>query len=294
MNQKGVANIVLIVAIVAIIAVGGYFVFVKKSEPVAQQPTPTQTNTTVLPTSKPKLTLDVLKNSEYLSQGTGTRIKLVNGTYPLKPLAGESQVDYFVKLDTDHVVFGDLNNDGQEDAVVILVSRSGGTGTFRQLAVMLNSNGNPSNVANQNLGDRTAINSLTVSSGVISADMTPWDGGTGTRKTVNYKLSGDELTPIVFGAPLLTQEQARTLVLQTWGGCTPDTCGSVTVTLQNNNGQYTVTAIYEGLRDDSSSAQKKVAPVYFNNNVWTLGNATVTQRCRPGRGHQDFSAELCL
>jgi|SRR3989344_8701798 len=194
-NQKGFANVVLIIVIVAIVAVGGYFAFIKKSEPVAQQPTPTQTNTTVspIPTSKPKLTLDVLKNSEYLSQDTGTRIKLVNGTYPLKPLGGESQADYFVKLDTDHVVFGDLNNDGQEDAVVILVSRAGGTGTYRQLAVVLNQNGNANNIANQNLGDRTAINALTISSGVISVDVTPWDGGTGTRKTVNYKLSGNKL-----------------------------------------------------------------------------------------------------
>lgn len=37
MNQKGFTNIVLIVVIVAIVAVGGYFVFVKKSEPIAQQ-----------------------------------------------------------------------------------------------------------------------------------------------------------------------------------------------------------------------------------------------------------------
>ena len=46
MNQKGFANIVLIVIIVAIIAVGGYFAFVKKSEPVVQQtPTPTSSLT---------------------------------------------------------------------------------------------------------------------------------------------------------------------------------------------------------------------------------------------------------
>jgi len=178
MNQKGFANIVLVVVIVAIlVGAFGYFVFVKKSEPI----------------SKPKLTLDILKNAEYYSQNTGTRIKLVNGTYSSEPLAGEPQADYFVKLDTDYVVFGDLNNDGQEDAIVILVSRAGGTGTFRQLAVMLNSNGSPSNVANQDLGDRTAINSLTISSGVISVDMAHWDGGTGTRKTVNYKLSGNKL-----------------------------------------------------------------------------------------------------
>ena len=93
---------------------------------------------------------------------------------------------------------------------------------------------------------------------------------------------------------MLTQEEARALVLKTWGGCTPDACASVTVTVQNNNGQYIVTAIYDGLRDDSTRAQKKVAPVYYSNNTWTLGSATVTQRCQPGRGHQDFSSVLCF
>jgi hypothetical protein len=94
--------------------------------------------------------------------------------------------------------------------------------------------------------------------------------------------------------PTLTQAQAQALVIQSWGGCTPDTCGSVVVTVQNNNGTFTVTAIYEGLRDDSSSAQKKVASAYYSNGVWALGNATITQRCQPGRGHQDFSAALCI
>jgi len=41
-SQKGFANIVLIVIVVAIVAVGGYFAFVKKSEPIAQQPTQSQ------------------------------------------------------------------------------------------------------------------------------------------------------------------------------------------------------------------------------------------------------------
>jgi len=51
-NQKGFANIILVVVIVILAGAVGYFAFVKKSEPVAQQPTPTstQTNTPVLPT----------------------------------------------------------------------------------------------------------------------------------------------------------------------------------------------------------------------------------------------------
>ena len=52
MNQKGFANIILIVVIVAIVAVGGYFIFSKKSGPITQQPTPTHTETTV-PTKTP-------------------------------------------------------------------------------------------------------------------------------------------------------------------------------------------------------------------------------------------------
>jgi len=43
MNKKGFASIILVVVIVVIIVVGVYFVFVKKSEPVAQQQTPMNT-----------------------------------------------------------------------------------------------------------------------------------------------------------------------------------------------------------------------------------------------------------
>ena len=66
-NQKGFANIVLIVVIVAIIAVGGYFVFVKKSEPITQQPTPTTTQNPT-PTATPKnetANWEVYRNEKY-------------------------------------------------------------------------------------------------------------------------------------------------------------------------------------------------------------------------------------
>ena len=54
-NQKGFTNIVLVVVIVIFVGAVGYFAFVKKSEPVAQQPTPTQTsNPTKTPTPNPK------------------------------------------------------------------------------------------------------------------------------------------------------------------------------------------------------------------------------------------------
>lgn len=57
MNQKGFANIILVVVIVAVlVGAVGYFAFVKKSEPIAQQPTPTPTQTiTPAPTQTPKV-----------------------------------------------------------------------------------------------------------------------------------------------------------------------------------------------------------------------------------------------
>src|SRR4030043_1712509 len=57
MNQKGFANIIWVVVIVAVlVGAAGDFAFVKNSEPIAQQPTPTftQTNTPVSSTPTPK------------------------------------------------------------------------------------------------------------------------------------------------------------------------------------------------------------------------------------------------
>ena len=53
MNQKGFANIALVIVIVILVGVVEYFAFVKKSEPVAQQAlTPNPTPTSQTPTPK--------------------------------------------------------------------------------------------------------------------------------------------------------------------------------------------------------------------------------------------------
>ena len=55
-NQKRFVNIILVIVIVVLMGAAGYFVFVKKSEPIAKQPspTPTQTNSAAKPTPAPK------------------------------------------------------------------------------------------------------------------------------------------------------------------------------------------------------------------------------------------------
>jgi hypothetical protein len=47
-NQKGFANVILIIIVVALVGAAGYFAFVKKSEPIAQQPTPTSVQNTII------------------------------------------------------------------------------------------------------------------------------------------------------------------------------------------------------------------------------------------------------
>ncbi len=95
--------------------------------------------------------------------------------------------------------------------------------------------------------------------------------------------------------PVLTEAAALALVKSTWGDCTPDSCSHVVVSVaQQGSGTYMVTATYEELRDDSSRARRRVAVATYSNGTWTLGTPTVTQSCQPGRGHQDFSADLCI
>jgi len=93
----------------------------------------------------------------------------------------------------------------------------------------------------------------------------------------------------------LTNSEALALVKATWGGCTPDSCSEVLVSVSNIGGIIYVTATYEGLRDDSSSASRKVAPAHYDYGykAWVLETPVNTQRCQPGRGHQDFSSEPC-
>lgn len=57
---------------------------------------------------------------------------------------------------------------------------------------------------------------------------------------------------------------------------------------------YRVTVTYDGFFDDSVKASRVEATVTWSGGVWVRGAVTETQQCWPDRGHQDFSAELCV
>ncbi len=119
----------------------------------------------------PPLTLEMLQNAEYQTLNYPQKFKLTGGIYfRPPPVKVESQKDWFTKL-AEPVVFGDLNNDGLEDAAVILRSRAGGTGVSVDLAVVINDNGKPANVASRYLGDRVQVKSGFIQDGIISLDL---------------------------------------------------------------------------------------------------------------------------
>jgi hypothetical protein len=125
-------------------------------------------STPVIPA--PPLTELALQNGSYHSPDWGD-FQLVEGVYLRPPLApGESAEIYKTEF-REPTVFGDLNADAAEDAIVFLSTQNGGTGHFVELAAVLNRDGRAENVATVSLGDRVGIEAARIEAGVIALDM---------------------------------------------------------------------------------------------------------------------------
>src|SRR5680860_711834 len=115
------------------------------------------------------LTIEKIKNFEYSFGSGNKKYKLVNGSYVEK--FSDSASENYVGIYDEHVIIDDLNNDKMKDAVVIIDQRSGGSGHFYQLTIVLNENEKLLQTASLDLGDRVIINSLEVNEGKIILDM---------------------------------------------------------------------------------------------------------------------------
>ncbi len=115
-----------------------------------------------------KLDPVMLANIEYKSDWTQSGMApLTDGEYREQAAPG-SATETVVML-TEHIAHGQLN--GQDAAAVVLVTDPGGSGTFYDLAVVVEQDGAPVNVASTMLGDRVQIKAVSIVGNEIIVEM---------------------------------------------------------------------------------------------------------------------------
>jgi len=93
-------------------------------------------------------------------------VRLDNGAFEGEPFQAGGASRPTVTL--ANYAFGQLNDDGIEDAAVVLVENSGGSGSFYYLTAVVSQDGGFANAATTLLGDRLALQSLSVDAGEIT------------------------------------------------------------------------------------------------------------------------------
>ena len=145
--------------------VDGKAVLIYNATPqAAELPAPAQTAP-----SQASLSLESLKNMDYRSGFTVSgRAPLKNGEYREAGPQGSAS-ETVVRL-VEPVAYGELA-DGQVAAAAALATETGGSGTFYDLALVVDLNGAPLNIASVFLGDRIKLNSITFENGQVLVDM---------------------------------------------------------------------------------------------------------------------------
>lgn len=119
-----------------------------------------------------------IANGTYNALGMGN-ITLTNGEYANSAFDPASTGSLIQNTHMGAVAFGDMNADGTEDVVVELRTNTGGTGVFVELALVLNTSGQPQHVNSMGIGDRTVVRALTIAGGILTADLTIHDADDG-------------------------------------------------------------------------------------------------------------------
>lgn len=101
-------------------------------------------------------------SSQYVEEG---EVLLVNGMF-------EDTARRVVVFFLPEYAAGDLDGDAVADAAVLLSTSTGGSGTFQDLAVVLNRDGAPENAAIFFLGDRVPVDRIRIVDGEIQLDLT--------------------------------------------------------------------------------------------------------------------------
>jgi hypothetical protein len=129
---------------------------------------PTDLILTQVPTAppvvhSPALTLDNFKNFIIFAPEIQKNVQLVDGKFCENQSDGSS---INLELD-DNAAFGDINNDGIEDAALLLVESMGGTGAFVSLTTMISGQNGYVQSNSILIDDRPLIHSLSILDGEI-------------------------------------------------------------------------------------------------------------------------------
>jgi hypothetical protein len=153
------------------------------------QPAPSES----VPTTPPPLTDEQLRNATYSIEAATQPVHLKDGFFRSNDI-----VPTETRL-LDVQAFGRLDADDSIDAVVLLASQLGGSGTFIELIAVLNEDGQPHPVAGDFLGDRVPVRSIEVVNRQIIVELSvhtmddPLCCPT-LEATRVYELTGSELT----------------------------------------------------------------------------------------------------
>ena len=272
---------------------------------VSPEPTEAPTETpTELPTATPvELTEDLLKNMTY-QDIYDEAVTLTDGLYE-----GESFVEGGASKPTVTLIpftaFGDLNNDSVNDAAVLLVENSGGTGSFVYLAAVLNSEGTPENVSTMLLGDRVSPESIVIVDGEIvleaatHAEDDPLCCPSLQTRTI-YALQDGELTIVnteTLSESGTTEETAvPDELLGTWYWLafqdSADGAESNDITVSDPT-KYTLEFLADGtvqIQADCNSASSQIT-VEGSSLTFAPGPMTLVE-CEPGSLYDEFLAKL--
>ncbi len=106
--------------------------------------------------------LNLTYPSTYTSDGTAA---MVDGQYSEEASPGSASM---ITVKVGEYAFGDLNDDGLQDAAVILISETGGSGTFFDLVGVNSQDGNFTVSDPIYLGDRIQVKSIAIHDGMIN------------------------------------------------------------------------------------------------------------------------------
>ncbi len=154
-------------------------------------------STPVAVSTKTNLTAQQIENAQI--PFNKRNIQLSNGSF----VGSDEGYSILATKGFKWIGLGDINADGNGDAVAVIAVYCGGAGTCNtELATWINQSGVPKFVNSISIGYRPTINSIYIHENqIISVDMYPSDTSDSqypnqSRKTVNYKLSNGQLVEV--------------------------------------------------------------------------------------------------